>query len=121
MQSSTLSHVQEHTCTVQSIVQEAKLTQVLTTLLVETPRLLHRAYKHFIARCLHLSLTRILKAVVISRPHPPSLNEKPITDVSVQSQCRGSFVRNLPPHLTSALYVLLSQIRFNLFSLSLWL
>lgn len=36
-------------------------------------------HKHFFALILHPSLTRILNAVVISRPHPTSLNEKAIT------------------------------------------
>lgn len=36
-------------------------------------------HKHFFALFRRLSLTRILKAIVVSRPHPPSLNEKAIT------------------------------------------
>lgn len=78
----------------------------------KAPPLLQCTQKHFFALFLHLSLTRGLKAVVISRPHPPSLNEKAITILPNPSGL-AALSENLPPHLPSALHLLLSQIRFS--------
>lgn len=68
-------------------------------------------HTHLFAQFLHLSLTRILKAVVISRPHPPFLNKKAITIGF--SPIPVAWQHCPHPHLPLALRLLLSQIPFS--------
>lgn len=116
-----------HTCTLSAhasecerVAQQAELMQILAS----SAHLLHHTEKHFIACFRHLSLTRALKAVVIRRPLPPSLNEKVITSLSLHSLCPGSLSENLPPtclQLCNCFSLRFASLPFNLFSLSLLL
>lgn len=121
MQSCTLMHMQQ--CTWQCYIVGQTSAGVSNLRCGNHP--LCCTHSHFFALFLHLSLTRILKAVVISRPHPPSLNEKAITiglspiPVAWQRCPKTCFHTCL--QLCVCFSLRFASLPLYLFSLSLWL